>query len=202
MTMPVGEVLGPEHYRVFIADATGHGVQASLRTIVIKSEYDRLKQSHESPETLLFELNQRLVSQYAESEMLCTGCCFDLKRNVEKVTLRYSNAAHPPLLHKSTSGIREVQQDGFYLGLMPDTQFHVKEEVLELGDVLVAYTDGISDQPGPNREPFDLQESIRQHLHSEKSLNSGLDEVCNRLQQFCGSAHLVDDITLVAMRIG
>ena len=54
-----------EHYRVFIAGATGHGVQASLRTIVIKSEYDRLKHAHGSPETLLAELNQRLVSQYA-----------------------------------------------------------------------------------------------------------------------------------------
>jgi serine phosphatase RsbU (regulator of sigma subunit) len=68
--------------------------------------------------------------------------------------------------------------------------------------VLVAYTDGVSDQPGPTREPFDLQEAIRQHLHLEKSLNSGLDDVCNQLQQFCGSAPLVDDITLVAMRIG
>jgi serine phosphatase RsbU (regulator of sigma subunit) len=85
---------------------------------------------------------------------------------------------------------------------MPDTKFHVQEKALELGDVLVAYTDGISDQPGPNREPFNLQESVRQHLQSEKSLKSGLDDVCNQLQQFCGSAPLLDDITLVAMRIG
>lgn len=194
--------LSSEHYRVFIADATGHGVQASLRTIVIKSEYDRLKHSHESPETLLSELNQRLVSQYAESEMLCTGCCFDVKLNEEGVTLRYSNAAHPPLLHKSKSGICEVQLDGFYLGLMPETTFCVQEKLLELGDVLVAYTDGISDQPGPNREPFDLKESIQQHLQPVKSLNLVLDDVCNQLQQFCGSVPLVDDITLVAMRMG
>src|SRR2546421_391700 len=90
------------HVRVFVADATGHGVQASLRTIVIKSEYDRIKANHASPDQLLVELNQRLARQYSPGEMLCTACCFDLLPAASGTTrLRYVNAAHPALLRVS-----------------------------------------------------------------------------------------------------
>ena len=51
-------------FRVFIADTTGHGVQASLRTIAIKTEYDRLKSTHATPGELLAALNQRLCDTY------------------------------------------------------------------------------------------------------------------------------------------
>jgi serine phosphatase RsbU (regulator of sigma subunit) len=194
--------MGGGHYRVFMADATGHGVQASLRTMVIKSEYDRIKHAHESPETLLGELNRRLVGTYSEHEMLCTGCCFDVKLNAEGAILRYSNAAHPPLFHWSQSGVLEVYQPSLFLGLSLDTEFQVEERPLELGDAVVAYTDGISDQPDLDSNRFDLQQSIQKNLQMGQPLTPALDAICGQFERFCGSAPVVDDITLVATRIG
>ena len=50
-------LLGENRLRVFLADATGHGVQASMRTILLKRAYDRLRPLHADPARLLEALN-------------------------------------------------------------------------------------------------------------------------------------------------
>jgi serine phosphatase RsbU (regulator of sigma subunit) len=194
--------IGGDTFRVFIADATGHGVQASLRTIVIKSEYDRLKHAHESPDSLLVELNRRLVCSYSEHEMLCSGCCFDVKLHGDGATLRYSNAGHPSLFHRTQTAASELFQGGPHLGLMPDIQLKVQEVALNRGDLVIAYTDGISDQLGPAQEPFELQQAILRHFEIGRSLAQALEQLNRSFSRFCGSVALSDDVSLVAVRIG
>jgi hypothetical protein len=110
--------IAPGHFRVFLADATGHGVQASLRTIALKSEYDRLKQDQVTPDVLLTRYNRRLVEMFPRYEMLSTGCCFDVDfRAGAEPMLRYANAAHPPLLRVSGGVTEEIYVDGPFLGV-------------------------------------------------------------------------------------
>ena len=193
--------IGHDHFRIFIADATGHGVQASMRTIVIKSEYDRLKYAHQSPNSLLCELNRRLVSHYAEHEMLCTGCCFDIKLNASGATLRYSNAGHPALFLRSRTGASEIYHDGPLLGLMPEIRIELQELPLAHEDLVIAYTDGISDQLGPKNERFELQAAISRHLAAGQPLPQAAQELLGSFANFCGPIQLSDDITLVTLRI-
>ncbi len=190
-----------DHFRVFVADATGHGVQASMRTIVIKSEYDRIKHAHASPASLLSELNRRLVSQYVEREMLCTCCCFDIKLNANGATLHYSNAGHPALFHQSQSGTCEVYHDGPLLGLMPEVNIEVRELSLAQEDLVIAYTDGISDQLGPGHEQFELQAAISRHFAAGQPLAQAAQDLLSSFASFCGPVPLCDDVTLVALRI-
>jgi serine phosphatase RsbU (regulator of sigma subunit) len=190
-----------DHFRIFIADATGHGVQASMRTIVIKSEYDRLKHVHDSPDSLLSELNRRLVRQYAEREMLCTACCFDIKLDANGATLHYSNAGHPALFRRSRTGVSEVYHDGPLLGLMPEVSLEVQELSLDCEDLLIAYTDGISDQLGLRHEQFELQAAISRHFASGQPLAQAAQDLLSSFTNFCGSAPVCDDVTLVALRI-
>jgi serine phosphatase RsbU (regulator of sigma subunit) len=194
--------IGNDHYRVFMADATGHGVQASLRTIVIKSEYDRLKHNHESPDLVLRELNRRLVGPYAPHEMLCTGCCFDVKLDADGATLRYSNAGHPYLFHRTQVGMSELRQDGPLLGLMPEIELEVQQIALSRGDLVIAHTDGLSEQVGPNREPFELEQAILRHFDIRRPLAQALEDLNESFSQFRGAVPLFDDVSLVALRIG
>jgi serine phosphatase RsbU (regulator of sigma subunit) len=193
--------LRADKYRVFVADATGHGVQASLRTIVIKSEYDRLKHSHETPESLLIELNERLVRTYSETEVLCTACCCDIVADGDGANLRYANAAHPPLLIGRRSAVDELYESGPFLGLASGAQVRAIDKRLEPGELVVASTDGVSEQLGQDGSQFNLREAIERHVASERPLPQALCDVCDSFDQFRGTVAQGDDFTLIAARI-
>jgi serine phosphatase RsbU (regulator of sigma subunit) len=193
--------LGEGHFRIFVADATGHGVQASLRTIVLKSEYDRLKGRHASPDALMQDFNRRLVRQFNPAEMLCTACCFDVIVDRGEALLRYVNAAHPPLLVASDGGTKEIYRDGPFLGLSDEIDVGLLERELKLGDTVIAYTDGLSDQMSGNRGAFQVNEAVREALRQATSLPAALDEVVARFDQFRGGIAVADDITLIGVRL-
>jgi len=195
--------IAPEHFRVFVADATGHGVQASLRTIVVKSEYDQIKHLCTSPEAVLGQLNERLTRTYADNEMLSTGCCFDIRLSGGEVTLRYSNAAHPPLLLRSSSGVTdEIYHRSSFLALDPEMTFRVEERLLSRGDVVIAYSDGFSEQSDPVGHFFDLREAVERQLATPRPLQEALADLQGDFDRFRTPQPQGDDLTLVAARIG
>jgi serine phosphatase RsbU (regulator of sigma subunit) len=190
------------HLRVFVADATGHGVQASLRTIVIKSEYDRLKEAHPSPDRLLIELNHRLARQFSPGEMLCTACCFDLIDGASNTTLlRYVNAAHPALLRISGGRAQEIYRDGPFLGLGADIELTTVETTLEPGDTLFAYTDGLCDQMNAERKHFPLAEAAVGALRDQPPLAEGLARIIDAFDLFRQTSPVADDVTLIGGRL-
>lgn len=193
--------MGEGHYRVFVADATGHGVQASLRTIVLKSEYDRLKGRHSSPDALLQDFNRRLVRQFNPAEMLCTACCFDVIVGAGKARLRYVNAAHPQLLLAHGNSTTEIYRDGPFLGLSDEIEVSMLEQDLALGDTVLAYTDGLSDQMGGSRGSFRVDEAVRESLRGDPPLPKALDDIVARFDQFRGATAVADDITLIGVRV-
>ena len=193
--------IGKEQYRIFVADATGHGVQASLRTIVIKSEYDRIKQRHALADTLLVELNQRIVETYSENEMLCTACCCDITLDADGANLRYANAAHPPLQYGAASGIEEIYHSVPFLGLEASISLHSSERRLAPGYLIIALTDGICEQLGRNGEVFNLAAALDQCERREQPVAQMLWELCATFDRFRGQTAQGDDVTLVAARI-
>jgi serine phosphatase RsbU (regulator of sigma subunit) len=193
--------LAAGHFRVFLADATGHGVQASLRTIVLKSEYDRLKATFATPDLLLREFNRKLCVQFAPGEMLCTACCFDLILDSSGGTLRYVNAAHPPLIQLSGGIPTEIYRDGPFLGLSPEIELPVVERRVAPTDVLLAYTDGLSDQMDLARHPFDLHGTLAAaHATSPRAVEM-LRALLARFDAFRGAAAPADDVTVIAARV-
>src|SRR6185436_18140879 len=92
--------LEPGHIRVFMADARGHGVQAALRTILLRSDYERVRRDREGPGTVLAQLNQRIVARYPGMHLQCTAACVDVFPDPRGgARIRYAAAAHPPFLH-------------------------------------------------------------------------------------------------------
>jgi serine phosphatase RsbU (regulator of sigma subunit) len=195
--------LAPGCYRIFLADATGHGVQASLRTIVLKSEYDRLKELHETPDHLLTELNQRLNSMFRPCEMLSAACCFDVDlRPAQGPILRYANAANPDLLRVSGQGVQAIPLDSSILGVPWSTPLPLLELPLVRGGTLLAYSDGACEQFGPSGEMFDLEAAVERAARTAADPQVLLDTVWRDLEAFRGDVALADDVTLVAVHVG
>jgi serine phosphatase RsbU (regulator of sigma subunit) len=192
--------LGEGHFRVFIADATGHGVQAALRTMILKSEYDRIKDEHGTPESLMAALNRRLTSLFPQLELQCSGACFDLRLGAPgEALLRYATAAHPPLLHISADGAREIYQAGPFLGVIDPIALEPVEVQLRAGDRLFAYSDGLIEQWGRSEQAFGVERVLATLSAEGQGLDESLARLMGELEQFLAGEDLADDATVVGV---
>ncbi len=190
----------PGRIRVLVADTTGHGVQASLRTMVLKTEYDRIKLDTATPRQALEELNRSVTAAYPKLEMRCSGCCFDLEMDADGVlNVFYANAAHPPLLRVSGGAVEEVYAIGTFLGIVESATFGEAEVRLKRGDLLVAYTDGLCEQEDASRRAFGL-EGVEAVLRARSLDAAGATAALEQaLAIFAGGRALDDDVLVLCV---
>jgi serine phosphatase RsbU (regulator of sigma subunit) len=191
--------LSDGRFRIFMTDATGHGVQASMRTVVLKAEYDRVKHELVMPGRVLEAFNRTVVALYSGSDMLCTACCVDVVPSSDGAVVHYANAAQPALVHVTGDEAKTVYSDGPFLGLTAETEVPTTSFGLAFGDRLLVYTDGLSDQTNRSGAVFDLVA----HLNgaSRRSLSSLVSHVVDCFDKFRTEAATADDVTLVALEI-
>jgi sigma-B regulation protein RsbU (phosphoserine phosphatase) len=202
------EELDRHTFRFFVADAPGHGVQAAMRTMIVKTEYDRLKATSMDPAQLLDQLNDRICRTYPNLELPFTACCFDLiePRDRRGAILRSASGAHPALLvapRTPASPPMEVRGDGGYLGVMPGLDVDLVEVRLPPGVRLLAFTDGLiepsAEKPG---EPDALRMARILHiLRADRPLDEVVGELQARIEAPVADSERADDITAIVVEI-
>jgi phosphoserine phosphatase RsbU/P len=117
--------------------------------------------------------------------------------------LDFASAGHPAaiLFRPSTGELCELDAVGWPLGLEPENTIEENTVTLMVGDVIVAFTDGVIDATNPAGEPFG-RERLEQILRENHQLPaSELAELVKRSAlQFCAEAAQFDDLTLVVIR--
>lgn len=195
---------GDDSYRVFLADATGHGIQASLRTMVIKSHYDRLKLQCDTPRAVLERINDELMGLYEELELRFSACCFDLEvRNGQPIRVSYANAGHPFLVHIAGEAVEKVRELGTFLGISARVEVGTRQFDIGRNDRLVVYTDGMFEQWNEAGEMFG-EERLLAALGSSREDQDPDDTLMDtlvRLSEFTGDSPLTDDLTCICLRI-
>ena len=116
--------------------------------------------------------------------------------------LRYINAGHnPPLVGRSNGQIELLASGGMPLGIMPMAEYEVGEIMLNSGDVLVVYSDGVSEANNLAEEEFGMDRLTDVLKANLQSTASGIrDKVESALSEFTGTAPANDDITLVIVK--
>jgi serine phosphatase RsbU (regulator of sigma subunit) len=193
----------PGWFRIFLADTTGHGIQASLRTMVIKSEYDRLKTVTRTPSALLAQLNMQLASN-RQRKVGATACCIDLRLGTEGAVVTYANAAHPEVFRLGTK-VDSLYMPGMYLGLSPNIEYVDTECRLEAGEALLVYSDGASELQNADNAMLgsdSLAETARAAIARGDDVQTALDAINATLVAHRGARAADDDITLLLFRIG
>lgn len=142
-------VLPDGRLRLFLVDATGHGLQAAMRTMVLISEYNNLKYRAESPADLLRALNRRVFEHATPLELLSPAVCADIDLGRERRCV-IANAGAPPTLLASPVGSGLLEAGGsMLLGMHPSMVIEEITTTLEPGDRLLFATDGLFDQRSP-----------------------------------------------------
>lgn len=145
-------------------------------------------------------VNEFLYEDLSRAELFIT--MFYLSYDAEKQRIRFTSAGHnPPILWRSDPRICErLDADGLILGVKRSVIFEEKQMELRAGDILLLYTDGITEAVSPTGEFFG-EERLCELLDEYHALppQQILDNLLNRLRLFTGTQSFVDDITLVIM---
>jgi len=152
--LPVGKIGGDfyaiqetskDRIAVIIGDVVGKGVAASLLMASAYYLLHKLMQSDLSPGEIFAEANETLRRDLQEMESFVAAFCGIWERTTGKFT--FCNAGHPlPLLiRKKDHKHVFLNTTGFFLAAFPDGRYVEKEILLEQGDRLFFYTDGLSD---------------------------------------------------------
>ncbi len=116
--------------------------------------------------------------------------------------LKYINAGHnPPLIGRADGTVEQLGAGGLPLGLMGFAEYEVGHINLDPGDVLVVYSDGVTEANNLNEDEFGidrLQEVVQKHV--AQSASRIRDRVESALSDFTGTAAPNDDITLVIVK--
>lgn len=116
--------------------------------------------------------------------------------------LHFINAGHnPPLIGRADGSIEQLASGGFPLGIIPTAEYEIGKTILKSGEVLVIYSDGVSEAANLRGEEFGLErlsEVITKNRH--RSASGLRDQIESSVSSFVQSAPAGDDITLVIVK--
>lgn len=182
-----------------IGDVSGHGISAALfmaRAIGL-IRVSAMSVTH--PGELLARINDHLCAGN-DTNMFATLFCGFL--DIKTGRLSYSNGGHcaPLLLHDDDVSTLPIPK-GALTGVMPGLIYTANEIVLEQGDTLICYTDGVTEAQTKTGEEFSverLQNVITKN--ADQMVGVVLDAVRQEVTNFTGYKTFDDDCTMLAIR--
>ena len=192
-------------WALVMGDVMGKGVPAGLLMTMLRGMLRAEVLSGLPPDRILHDLNQLALEDLSQSHRFVTLFYSDFDPRTRR--LRFANAAHnPPLIWRAQQRtISRLDAPGLLIGLQPEADYGTGSIVLEPGDVLLYYTDGVTEAPGITGDRFDEARLIRS-LESACRSGSGsqgiLDQLFDRLDRFVGAdRQLEDDASMVVLKV-
>jgi serine phosphatase RsbU (regulator of sigma subunit) len=189
-----------EQIGLFIADVSGKGLPAAL---LMSSLQARIK--------VLFQEPGRLAEQVAQLNRITAANCpdncfitlFTATLNPATGRIEYCNAGHnPPLLIHKNDEIERLGANGLIVGIMGDTTYEEGTCALERGEVLVLFSDGLTEASNPDSGQEFGEERLVALLKKEGDQPSAklIESIKAALSSFTGGAAAADDVTIVVAR--
>jgi sigma-B regulation protein RsbU (phosphoserine phosphatase) len=193
--------LAPGKLGIMIADVSGKGVPAALfmalsRIVVrVNAMWHRNK-----PASAIRDANT-VISNDSRSGMFVT-LWYGVLDSVSR-TFTFVNAGHNPPIHfRAADGtLSELMATGIAMGLLNDAEYTQDTVQMARGDLLVLYTDGITEAENAQLEMFGVPR-LREVILASRALPAGdiIEEILRAVKAFTGDHPQSDDITLMVIR--
>jgi sigma-B regulation protein RsbU (phosphoserine phosphatase) len=193
---------------IVVADVSGHSVGAALIMTEMRSTLKaetRKTPDNPAPQSaaeVLRALNHLLYEDLSAAELFIT--MFYLKYDLGERLLRYANAGHNRALLRRQRDwtVSELDAEGLILGVKRDVFFEEKSLILEAGDRLLLYTDGVIEAQNEQGEFFGISRlcNIFAADRSE-SPEATIRKLMSELRTFSGENEFADDITMVNLQV-
>ena len=184
---------------IVIADVADKGVPAALFMALCRTNIRAAAFTRNDPVETLVRVNQLLLSD-SRSDMFVT--VWYGVWNPKTGEIIYANTGHnPPLVVQKNGLCCELTARGIALGVIEDITLERKSVTLEPGDVLIAYTDGVTDALRSDEAEFGLvglqTTVVSSHQHSANVI---AQRVVKAVDTFTGDEAQFDDLTLIVLK--
>lgn len=188
--------------RIIIADSMGSGLPAGLLMSNIQGALRILAEDIESPRRLVGRLNKWLCRNIPVTKFISLACVALGNGNDPSSQLVYANAGHcPPLVIKGNGVIEILGPTGGIVGVHEDFDYQEQAFAVSQGDLLILYTDGITEAENFHGEMFG-EKRLRKFGLANRHIapQAIIDKLYDEVRAFAGRPELVDDFTIIALR--
>ncbi|HPA46218.1 MAG TPA: SpoIIE family protein phosphatase [bacterium] len=189
-----------------VADVSGKGVPGALTMAMVRSALRALSRHADGARDLLIRLNE-FIAHDIRRDMFISMMIAVL--NTETGQLEIARAGHDPLilLREGEKQPHLIQPDGIVLGLVGGQTFedYTEEEIIDLegGDIVVFYTDGITEAMNPDGQEYSLKRFLGNIIQMRHEDPTGLIEGVNKdLARFASGVPQHDDLTMLVLKVG
>ena len=195
--------LGKDKLAICIADVVGKGISASLLMANVQAAVRAFATETASPSYVCSRINSVLCANIATGKFVTL---FYGVLDASSRILQYTNAGHlRPILIGNDGNVKHLEAGGALLGVFPDWKYENSTIELDPGDLLMAFTDGITEAMDAGGEEFGEERLIQAARSTgEQSIEDLKAQLLASVRQFC-NFQMRDDATLIliaASRVG
>ena len=181
---------------IALADVVGHGVAAAMFMAKLSAEARFAFASISDPRKAMAQLNDRITALDADRFITMSVIVLDKPTNTATIVI----AGHMPPIHYHADGsITEPGEDiaGPPLGIMSDVEFDAVEVVLQPGECLTMYTDGIFEAPNKTGEQFSINRVRKIIENADGQVKSAGEKLIESVQEHIVDCEQEDDMCIV-----
>jgi len=184
-----------------VADASGHGINSALLMASFRANY-RAAAGLLDVDELAATLNDEVTREVGPTGMFVTAALARLDPESRELTL--CSAGHNPVLLVRAGGeeVEPLGSHGTPMGFLGGVAYSRCERSLSTGDLIVIYTDGVTEATRPGAEMFGedrLVEVVRRHARG--TADEVLAAVLDAVAAFTGRAAQEDDVSVMVVRV-
>jgi sigma-B regulation protein RsbU (phosphoserine phosphatase) len=193
--------LDSDHFGLVIADVSGKGVPAALFMALSRTLIRASASSIEDPVSSIREANHHIFDD-SKTSMFVT--LFYAVLDCRAKTLMFVNAGHNPPIHigAASSRVTLLNAKGIALGVLDEIALDSVNIQLRTGDVIVLYTDGVTEATNEQDEEFGDERLTRcverEKTHTSKEIIAAIVE---EVTTFAGTRPQHDDITIMVLKV-
>ena len=193
-------VLDNDRVAIVVADVVGHGITAALLMAKVSAESRFALATEPDPIAAVKRMNENLSSLHIDRFVTLALILIDSKTHSATVV----NAGHmPPILRKASDKSLTsiaVEEAGVPLGVMDDFDYESTQVVLEPGDSLLLYTDGVNEAMDKDGKQLTTAGMIDDIQISQTTTPETIGQsVCESVSRHVGETDMIDDACLVCV---
>ncbi len=182
---------------VFISDVSGHGVAAALISSMVKTLVHTAGQEKNSCSEFMACMNNKIIGLTKDQFLTAFYGIYDTETRI----FRYARGGHPyPYLLRAGGAVEELRSEGILLGVKAGVAFTEGKTVLNPGDRILLYTDGLMEARNSRQEEF--EDTLMNDIilkHGDRPISELVQSIVQGLFDFCGTVAINDDVCIVMM---
>lgn len=191
--------IGEHRIGLAIADVSGKGIPAALIMAGFRASLLAEIRNEFAIRAVMSKVNSLLLESRDPGKFVT---CFYALLDVQHRALIFCNAGHnPPILRRADGRMEALMEGGLALGIVPGATYEDRPLTLRPGDVLVLYTDGITEAMDRAKQQFGQPrlEALIERLHT-RSAQEILDAIVGAALEWSGEAEQSDDLTVIVVK--